>query len=147
MVDGIKKLRRQLEKSIPDAVRKDAAAMLEKIAGEVVALMKSRAPEEFGDLRRSINWTWGDAPEGSMILGKVGGRSYATMRITIYAGDRATMVSNSRGVEFQNAILQEFGTANMPPTPYFYPSWRQKRRGAKSRTTRAIKKAITNGAR
>lgn len=147
MVQGLKSLNRKLTRSIPNRVREAAADKLEDRAKLIVAEMKRRAPERDGDLVSSINWTWGDAPAGSFVMGAVAGQEYGTMRITIYAGDESTIVTNSRGVPFQNAFLQEFGTSDMPPTPYFYPTWRQQRRGSKSSITRAINKAIKDGAR
>lgn len=146
MVQGLDRLRRKLSQKIPEAVQVAAAKKLEERANLIVSIMKSRAPKDQGDLVRSIGWTWGDAPAGSFTMGKVGGREYGRLVITIYAGSEHTLVTNSRGVAFQNAFLQEFGTANMPPTPYFYPSWREKKRGNKSTLTRAIKKAVRDGA-
>ncbi len=147
MVLGLKSLNRKLTRTIPDRVRKRTQAAMEKGATELVAMMKALAPFEDGDLRNSIGWTWGAAPAGSFTLGTVGGRDYSTMRITIYAGNEKTIVTNARGVEFQNAILQEFGTEDMPPSPYFFVSWRTLRRRVKSRITREMKKGIKEGAK
>ena len=147
MVQGLKSLRRKLTKSIPEHVRRAAADTMEKQVEIIVSIMRRRVPKDEGDLEASIGWTWGDAPAGALIVGTVGDRSYGALRITIFAGNSDTIVTNSRGIEFQNAILQEFGTKDMPPTPYFYPTWREKRRGAKSSITRAVNKAIKTGAR
>lgn len=147
MVQGLSSLKRKLTVTIPERVQKRTQEAMEKGATELVAMMKALAPKDSGALASSIGWTWGDAPAGSFTLGTVGSRDYATMRITIYAGNAETMVTNSRGVEFQNAILQEFGTQDMPPSPYFYVSWRFLRRRIKSRITREMKKAIKEGAK
>ena len=134
---------------------------MEQGAAEIVALMKHLAPEDEGDLIDSIGWTWGEAPTGALVLGEVGGLSDKTLRITIYAGNEKTIVTNARGVRFQNAILQEFGVAphraggkfkgarhpGSAPHPYFYVSWRTLKRRTKSRITRAMKKGIKEGAR
>jgi len=147
MVVGLKSLRNKLERKIPKAVREEVAKRMEAYAERIVATMKRRAPKQFGDLVASIGWTWGAAPAGSIVIGQVGATRYGTMRITIYAGSSSTIVTNARGLEFQNAFLQEYGTKDMPPTPYFFVTWRQFRRGAKAATTRAIKKGLSSGAR
>lgn len=118
--------------AIPATVRKNMRYELEEIAEQIVAQMYSLAPQLTGDLAGSIGWTWGDAPEGSLVIGQVGNNKYGAMRITIYAGG---------GDQFY-ALFQEFGTKNMPANPFFYPVWRVNRRRVRSRVTRAIKKAV-----
>lgn len=134
MVDGLAELNRRWG-AIPGQVREAAREALEDAAAEIVAQMRAVAPKgATGRLAGSINWTWGDAPSGSMVIGTVAGSGddYATMRITIYAG----------GGEAFYAKFQEFGTVKMAANPFFYPVWRARRRGAKSKITRAINKAI-----
>ena len=142
MVQGLKSLKRKLTVTIPSRVQKRTQEAMEKGATELVAMMKSLAPVDDGDLRDSIGWTWGEAPAGSFTLGTVGGRDYETMRITIYAGGK-----NSRGNDVFWARWQEFGTVNHPPSPFFFVSWRTLRRRVKSRVTREIKKGIKEGAK
>lgn len=132
MVQGIHRLRRRFEKTIPDGVREAARRVLEQNATELVAEMKRLVPVDDGDLRDSINWTWGDAPAGTLTIGTVGGRAYGTLRITVYAG----------GGDAFYGWFQEFGTVNMAPNPFFFPSYRKLKRRLKGRVTREIKKAI-----
>lgn len=135
MVIGLPALKRKLTKTIPNRVELAAREALEQNATELVAEMKRLSPKLTGDLKDSINWTWGDAPAGAMVIGKVFGNEYKTMRITVYAGG---------GGEFY-ARFQEFGTVNMPPTPFFFPSYRKLKRRMKGRVTRKINKAIRAG--
>ena len=130
-VKGLEEFKRRWG-AIPAAVRKNVRYELEEIADQLVAQMYGLAPQLTGDLAQSIGWTWGDAPEGSVVVGQVGGRAYGTMRITIYAGSKEAFY----------AVWQEFGTSKMAANPFFYPVWRQNRKRVKSRLTRAIKKAI-----
>lgn len=132
MVQGLGRLKRKLNKTIPDRVRNAARDALEENAKRLVEEMKRLAPEYLGDLIDSIGWTWGDAPAGTMVIGTVAGNDYDTMRITVYAG----------GGDAFHAFFQEFGTVNMAPNPFFFPSYRKLRRGMKSRVTRSINKAI-----
>lgn len=134
MVQGLDALNRRWG-AIPGKVRAAAREALEDVAEDLVRQMRAAAPKgATGKLAKSIGWTWGDAPDGSMLIGTVAGskRDYATMRITIYAG----------GGDAFYARFQEFGTVKMAANPFFYPVWRARKRGAKSKITRAISKAI-----
>ena len=118
--------------AIPDLVRNEMRAEMEDIADDMVAQMYSRAPFLTGDLAGSIQWTWGDAPAGSLKLGSVSGREYGAMTLTIYAGDKDAFY----------ARFQEFGTVKMAANPFFYPVWRANKRRIKARLSRAVRKAI-----
>jgi len=136
-VEGLAALRQRF-KRLPEAVRLAVRAEMELIAQQMVAQMRRLAPRDQGELAASIGWTWGAAPDGAIAIASVGD---GEMRITIYAGNDRTKVFNSRGVAFQNAKLQEFGTKAMPASPFFFPVVRAQRRGARSRITRAATKA------
>ncbi len=143
------RLKAQLDRTPQIAVQAAREAM-EKGADEIVALMKASAPRRYGDLIDSIAWTWGDAPDGALIVDEVRtgprqGLQYTTLRLTIYVG-------------VWYAHFPEFGTAphaqpkrgtDHPGTsaqPYFFPSWRAKkaafRRKIRAAVRRAIKEAI-----
>lgn len=139
MVKGIAALHRRFE-AIPKRIIAAVTVPMEKYADQIVAMMKVLVPVDQGDLRDSIGWTWGDAPKGSVKIGTMKGHSYGKIALTIYAGGPTTTVG-ARG-QFNTALLQEFGTQNMPANPYFYVSWRANKRRVKSGITRAIRKAI-----
>lgn len=140
MVEGMSALRRRWL-SLPDQVRSEIRRALEKTAEEMVDLMRRAAPKQHGDLAASIDWTWGAAPSGSLSIGTVSD-SDDDMRITIFAGNENTIVRNKRGVEFQNALLQEFGTESMPASPYFFPSYRLLKKRGRDRINRAGRAAF-----
>jgi HK97 gp10 family phage protein len=144
MVDGVKELTRNLTVTIPKHVMDANRAAMEQGATETVGMMKRLVPVETGELRDSIGWTWGKAPAGSLTIGTVGSTNYATMRITIYAGNEKTRVGQRN--QFQLARIIEFGTQIMPAQPYFFPSWRTMRKRVQSRIKRATKQAIRKGA-
>lgn len=131
MVQGLDRLNARFA-AIPAKVREAAKAELERSAAEIVATMKRFAPVDTGAVRESIGWTWGDAPEGTMKIGTVGGKAYGALSITIYAG----------GKEAFYARFQEFGTREMRAHPFFFPAWRAHKKKVKARLTRAINKAI-----
>lgn len=138
---GLAQLNRKL-RAIPQVVEAEIKAAMAKGADEVVALAKSLVPVDDGDLRDSIEWTWGDAPSGALAIASAGD---GNLRITIYAGDEKAFYA--RWVEFGTAQHPQGGMfkgATHPGTtaqPFFYPSWRALRRRVKSRLTRAMNKA------
>ena len=131
MVEGIDKLKRRWA-AIPPKVRELTSKEMEQIAYDIVDDMYSLAPQLTGDMAGSIGWTWGEAPKGAMVLGKVAKNQYATMQITIFAGG---------GDQFY-ARFQEFGTVKMAANPFFFPAWRARKRSVKTRIGRAVGKAI-----
>ena len=132
MVKGLAEMNRRWG-AIPAKVRQAARDTLEQNAEEIVADMRKAAPVgETGKLLFSINWTWGKAPAGTMVVGAVGASNSSDLRITIYAG----------GDDAFYARFHEFGTKNMTANPFFWPIWRARRRRVKSRLTRNINKAI-----
>lgn len=133
---GEREFRRRL-RSIPDKVRAEVVAAMEGASERVVRDMKALAPKGSSlELVNSIGWTWGEAPRGSITVGKMkGGKGYDRLQITIYAG----------GDEAFYARFQEFGTVRMPANPFFFPAWRANRRGVRSRITRAVKRGFRKG--
>ncbi|PZX19817.1 HK97 gp10 family phage protein [Palleronia aestuarii] len=124
--------------AIPKKVRQAARETLEQNADEIVTAMRRSAPVgETGNLLISIDWTWGDPPKGSMMIGTVGGSAKSQLRITIFAGGKMP-----GGGDAFYARFQEFGTKNMTANPFFFPVWRAKRKRVRSRLTRNINKAI-----
>ena len=135
---NLARFKRKLSR-LPDVARAEIRSGLEKSAEEIVDLMRRMVPVKEGDLKRSIGWTWGAPPEGATVFAKAAGK--AGLSITIYAGDRSTVVTNKRGIEFQNALIQEFGSEKMTANPFFRPALRITRKRAQSRVSRAIGKA------
>ena len=150
-IKGLASLRRKL-KRLPQLAEEEISKAMELSANEIVALMKNLAPVESGDLAASIGWTWGDAPKGSMVIGKVRskGRGAGNLTITIYAGDGEAY--HARFVEFGTSPFTNgglFAGSENPGTvaqPFFYPAYRANRKRAKGRITRAINKAAKRAA-
>lgn len=143
MVQGLDRLKRKLTVTIPARVRERTRAAMEKGANEIVAMAKNLVPVDTGALRDSIGWTWGDAPKGSTVLAQsseIGGGE----RITIYAGTRDKTLGD-RDAFYARWV--EFGTQNMAPYPFFFPSYRALKRRVKGRIKREMRKAIREGAK
>lgn len=125
-------------RALPVEVQVAVRTEMEKIANEMVAGMKAACPRDENDLANSIGWTWGAPPTGSVAMTSVSGGEGT---LTVYAGNEVTQVRNSRGVVFQNAKLQEFGTKKMPAHPYFFPVIRAYRGRVTRRINAAAKRA------
>ncbi len=142
-IQNIDRLKRKLA-AMPRVAKEEIRQALEQSAEEIVGVMRSMVPVDKGTLRSSIGWTWGAPPDGASAFAQAGGE--AGLVITIYAGSNATYVSGARGVEFQNAFLQEFGSAKMSANPFFRPAWRLNKKRARGRITRATTKAAKKAA-
>jgi HK97 gp10 family phage protein len=128
-------------KRLPVEAAKSIRGEMERVADDVVGMMKRMAPvlqeatedRRSGALRDSIGWTWGKAPKGAGIVATVKSRLGGDMTITIYAGNSEAFY----------ARWQEFGTVDAPAQPFFYVSWRASRKGV----ARQIRKATRDAAR
>lgn len=129
--------------ALPQAMREEIQKALVVSAEETNDVQRRFAPEDEGKLKRTIGNVLGDkAPEGAALSSAPAGGS-TDLTVTMFAGDDSTLVYNKRGVPFQNALLQEFGTRKMPANPFFFPGFRLGKKRAKSRLARAVR----NGAR
>jgi HK97 gp10 family phage protein len=137
MVEGLARFNARWA-AIPERVREEVTRAMETVAPLIVADMRRLAPK--GDTLRvasSINWTWGDAPAGTMVLGSFGAKGgknvdYGTLRITFYAAGGAAFYGK----------FHEFGTRKMTASPFFYPVWRVWKRRVRSRIRSAISRGI-----
>lgn len=110
--------------------RRAAELAAEQGAEEAAAAMRYLAPVDEKELINSIRV---EEPDNPNFIGRI-----------VKAGDETTIVTNERGVRFQNARLQEDGTVKMPANPYFNPAWRLVKTRVRGRVTRAIRKAWTS---
>lgn len=145
-VTGTASLERKL-RVLPDAAREMIAPAMEASAQDVVDLARSLVPTHRGVLRASIDWTWGDAPKGSIVLGRVRstGRGAGNMQITVFAGNEQAYYA--RWVEFGTKPHTNAGShkgTHNPGTaarPFFYPAYRAVKKKVKSRVSRAVTKS------
>jgi len=120
------------------AVVKSADSAAKVGAEETAAVMRATAPRDDLELVRSIR-----VEKTGTRKTRKGNRRF--IGYVVKAGDETTIVTNERGVKFQNAKLQEHGTKNMLANPYFNASWRRVKSRVKSRITRNMRKAWNNG--
>ncbi|MCW0235278.1 MAG: HK97 gp10 family phage protein [Ferrovibrio sp.] len=136
-----KKLRR-----LPEAAVTSIRAAMEAGAIEIVAMMKRLAPEDSGDLRDSIGWTWGKKPKYAQAIAVAKSKLGGQLTITIYAGNERVRYAHL--VEFATAPHINGGMfpgTQHPGTkaqPFFFVSWRALRRPAKTRINKAIRTSV-----
>ena len=144
-IRGLAELEVKLKQTIPDAAKKAARKALMDGAQEMAELMYSLAPEDDGDLKRSIEVTGpgGTTPAYSQ---PGGSRTAGELEAIITAGN--TRVRYPHLVEFGTAPHLAgglFDGAQHPGAeaqPFFFPAYRAVRKRAQGRITRAINKAI-----
>jgi HK97 gp10 family phage protein len=120
---------RKLTAEMKQQVFDDAAAELDKQADLLAQLMTSVAPRgETGDLEHSIR--------------VIDGKSPLVKRIV--AGGQLTIRKSVSSKPYDYARGDEFGTVNMKARPFFFPSYRLRKKkivaAMKSKLTRTIKK-------
>lgn len=136
MVNGIPQVQAMFRRKAA-AVAAAAKVAASKGGEEIAAAARYLAPRDEQDLIRSIRVE--DATTRKTRKGEVG-----FIGVVVKAGDASTVVTNERGVRFQNAKLQENGTQKMPANPYFNPAYRANRTRVKAAITRAVRKAWTS---
>lgn len=112
---GLDRLKRRLAK-LPARMKAEVKAALDKSADELVAFQQRQVPVDDGDLRDSIR--------------KQDGRH--ELEVIVSAGDEKAFY----------AAMVEFGTSKTVAQPYFFGPYRALRRRIKSRTSRAVRKAV-----
>lgn len=118
-VEGLARLKRRFAK-LPQRMKTEVRLSLEKSADELVEFQKRLAPD---DPRTA-------APDLKSSIRKRDGRH--ELSVEVFTDD------------FKAAWL-EFGTVNMSARPYFFPAYRASKKRIKSRTSRAVKKAVKAG--
>lgn len=115
-------------------VRTVVQPALLKSGDELAGMMRQLAPEDSGDLKASIAVT---APgQSTPPYSQPGGsRTAKENEVLITVGSTAVRYPH----------LVEYGTADAPAQPYFWPAFRLLRTRLQNRTKRAIKKAVREG--
>lgn len=123
-VERFRRLSEDLKKEVFDA----AVDELNTQADSLVQLMESVAPRHEGKLIHSIR--------------KIPGKSRTQVRIV--AGGQQTIRPAMSSRPFDYSRADEFGTKNMKARPFFFPSYRLRKKrmvaGMKRKLTAAIKK-------
>lgn len=112
---------------LPAAAKRAARDAVYKQAEATADLMRRAAPVKTGKLRDSVR-----VEDGAHELQAV-----------IRAGGSATTVTARAGQgKYDYSLGVEFGTSQGPAEPFFWPSYRLRKRQARSAITRAVSKAV-----
>ena len=145
-----KVLRRLRE--MPPKVKTELRDAFKKGADDLVSTMRARAPHRTGALRATIISRFGNSGKVKFAMG-AGGES-SDLSVVVSAGGQVN------GHDVRYAHLVEFGTApheqggefagtmhpGTPARPFFFVTYRQKRRSLRAARRRAFRKAVAAGA-
>lgn len=118
-------------KAIPKAARKSVEPALIAAAYDVADVQEALAPEDSGDLKGSFAVT-GPGKTTPAYSQPGGSMSVPENQVAITVGN----------TDVRYPHLAEYGTANAPAQPYFWPGFRLARKKAQAKIKRAIGKAI-----
>lgn len=124
------RLRKRLD-AIPKDVKEAVHPALIRSGDELSARMKQLAPLDTGALKDSITVT--PAGQTTPPYSQPGGS------MTVPENAIAVTVGNA---DVRYAHLQEYGTAQAPAHPFFWPSYRLLKKRIANRLKRAISKAV-----
>lgn len=117
--------------AIPKAVREAVQPALAKSGQDLATMQRVLAPRDTGDLQKSIAVTL--PGETTPPYSQPGGSR------TAKENEVLVTVGND---EVRYAHLVEYGTANAPAQPYFWPGFRLMKKKLANRIKRAISKAV-----
>jgi len=131
-------------KAMETALLEAAPKALEEASKIPIDMMKRQVRVDTGKLKESIRFTLGKRGGAPKSVLRRRGQGIKKTSVTAYivAGDKSTLVKGKGGVLFQNARLQEFGTVNMEAKPYFFVSWRARRKEFQRAVNLFIKRAM-----
>jgi HK97 gp10 family phage protein len=121
-VERFKRLTEQLRQEVRDA----AIAELNSQAGELANLISQVAPREEGALAHSVRVIPGAKPT----------------QVRVVAGGKATIRPSTSSKPYDYARADEFGTQKMPPRPFFFPTYRLRKKKIIAAMKRRIKANI-----
>lgn len=126
--DGARRFKAILA-ALPDAARRELGAELDRQADDLVALMKRRVSVRSGALRDSIR------------AERTKGR---TLSVSIRAGGKATTrpVRKGQAATYDYALATELGNEHVAAQPFFYSSYRIRKKAVRDDLGAAVKKAV-----
>ena len=132
-------------KALPEEAAKGAEDALRQNGEEAKRIIRGDAPVEDGELRDSVDWSYGEPPanawhaDTSQRTTNVPDR----LRLSVYAGGKKAphghLVHNGTG---QRSTKDGARRGVMPPQPFFWPNIRSLRKRMKARISRKANKAI-----
>lgn len=114
---------------LPTDIKKGLQAEIDDIAKDVADAIRRTAPEDQGDLKRSIRVVGeGWKQDNPNVRG-------VTLEVRSAGGISAGVVAGDRDAWY--AAMVEYGTVNQRGQPYFWPIWRAKKKEVRRRIGKA----------
>ena len=132
---------------LPDAARQEIAKAINQSAEEIAAAQRRQAPKRTGALERSIVVSRGGAVPKYASVGRSGATEKGDPDLTVIVSAGNSAVRYAHLVEFGTAPHENKGmfegsqNPGAKAQPFFFGPYRAYRKRAKSRMTRATKKA------
>lgn len=141
MVTGVAALHAKFS-AVPALVREEVTKAIGKVCDEIVRDMKALAP--LPQIAAAIDWTWGEAPAGSLKVATFKGNQFGKISATIYV--RKDPAWFAHFFEFGTAQRVQKTTGRdvgrIVARPFFWPAIRAGRRTFNSRVNAAVKRAM-----
>jgi hypothetical protein len=137
-ITGVDKLVAQIE-SMPDLVRAEMAKAIFDASEDLVAFMKRQVPVIDGFLERSIRWAWAD----DFDRGGTGLREGRASTLALKGSYELASVILAGDDKAYYAPWVEFGVrGGRPANPFFFTSYRAKKKSILSRLSAACRRGI-----
>jgi hypothetical protein len=130
------KLRKRF-RQLPEAIRREVLPETKGGAEDIATMTGILAPKKEENLAQSARVE--PLGKGGFSLGGRGSSGKVGHKV-IYGNESTLVPARKGGPLLQNAILQEFGTANMPAHPALFPAFRANRTRVKRRINAAVKR-------
>lgn len=146
MVDatGLRKKFRALPSVIEETLTKQFEKEADKLVKEMRLFLAITWPEVEPDIE--IEWTWGDAPAGSVQIGTVRGREIASIGVTIYARAKSGSGVAAHWFEFGTGerVQTKTGrrTGRITAGPFFFPPYRANRQRIRNNLRSALRRSV-----
>lgn len=120
--------------ALPAKVRREIAQELDRQAAALVVAQRAAVPVKKGNLRKSIR------------AEPTKGRDLA---VTVMAGGTLTTkpVRKGQKATYDYALGQEFGNRHAPAQPFFFPTYRSKKRSIRTGVGKAVRKGVKDALR
>lgn len=134
-ISGRSRIDRMLA-SVTKAALAEVQPALVKAGDRVAGTMRQFAPEDTGDLKKSITVT--PAGHSTPPYSQPGGE-------TVVPENQVMITAGNTEVRYPHLV--EYGTAESPAQPFFWPAYRLEKKKAAAAIKRAIGKAVRLGAK
>jgi HK97 gp10 family phage protein len=111
-------------------VKRKLAGKIKAEADRLAGAIQDAAPVLSGKLRDSVK-----------VRRK---RNDLDLEVTAGGEDTTREVTKGSGVDYDYALATEFGTTNEDAQPFFYPTWRARRKISARTSTDAVEEAINS---